>query len=73
MAEGNSQRKMYVKTPLHRSNKLSENVGATVWLKMETAQVSGSFKARGLSNFAQEVGRKLSFLIKIIAFTAGSE
>lgn len=50
-----SQHPLYVQTPLLRSKKLSERVGANVWLKMETVQTSGSFKTRGLSNFAKKV------------------
>ena len=46
---------LYVHTPLLYSTKLSELVGAKVWMKMETVQISGSFKTRGLSNFAKKV------------------
>ena len=35
------------RTPLVASPWLSSAAGATVWLKLETAQVTGSFKARG--------------------------
>ena len=52
------ERQLYVRTPLLRS-RLSELVGADVWLKMESVQTSGSFKTRGLSNFAKKVSRDL--------------
>ncbi|CAI7989038.1 L-serine dehydratase/L-threonine deaminase [Geodia barretti] len=47
-------RQLYVRTPLLCSRKLSKRVGANVWLKMESVQPSGSFKIRGLSNFANK-------------------
>jgi threonine dehydratase len=37
-------------TPLARSERLSRLTGADVWLKLETAQVTGSFKIRGATN-----------------------
>ena len=56
---------LFVKTPLIRSAKLSDRVGANVWLKMESAQLSGSFKARGLSKFAQKVSRNFIFMLDV--------
>lgn len=50
---------LYIQTPLLRSRKLSELVGANVWLKMETVQTSGSFKSRGLSLFAKKVSSSM--------------
>ena len=38
------------RTPLERSPWLSERAGAEVWLKLETAQRTGSFKLRGAYN-----------------------
>lgn len=40
-------RPFITRTPLVRSPWLSQVSGATVWLKLETEQVTGSFKARG--------------------------
>lgn len=40
-------------TPLIRSTPLSDLHGADVWLKMETAQPSGSFKLRGMGRASQ--------------------
>ena len=37
-------------TPLIQSHALSEAHAATVWLKLESLQVTGSFKARGAMN-----------------------
>ena len=39
-----------VRTPLLRSSKLDAIAGASVWLKAENLQVTGSFKARGAFN-----------------------
>ena len=39
---------MHLETPLLRSAALSAHIGADVWLKMETAQPTGSFKVRGI-------------------------
>ncbi len=38
------------RTPLQRSDRLSREVGADVWLKREDLQHSGSFKLRGAAN-----------------------
>ena len=38
------------RTPLVASRWLSSETGASVWLKLETAQVTGSFKARGAAH-----------------------
>jgi threonine dehydratase len=38
------------RTPCIRSRALSEATGADVWLKLETRQLSGSFKLRGVMN-----------------------
>jgi threonine dehydratase len=59
------------RTPLERSRVLSEAVGAQVYLKMETFQKTGSFKARGMVN-------KLALLASdphtrgVITFAAGN-
>lgn len=57
--------RLYVQTPLLRSRKLSELVGANVWLKMESVQTAGSFKTRGLSNFAKKVSKLIIMMIRI--------
>lgn len=54
MGEAND-RPLHITTPLLRSRKLSEKVGASVWLKMENVQNSGSFKARGIGLLCQKV------------------
>ncbi|MDR0355907.1 MAG: hydroxyectoine utilization dehydratase EutB [Deltaproteobacteria bacterium] len=41
---------MVVKTPLIKSTSLSRLAGADVYLKLETVQPTGSFKARGAAN-----------------------
>ena len=49
-------RPLHIETPLLRSRKLSEHLGGSVWLKMETMQNSGSFKVRGIGHLCQKVG-----------------
>lgn len=41
-----------LRTPLRRSDWLSDAAGAPVWLKLECVQMSGSFKIRGALNAA---------------------
>ena len=48
-------RPLHVVTPLLKSRKLSDKVGANVWLKLESVQNSGSFKMRGIGLFCQKV------------------
>lgn len=48
-------RPLHIETPLLRSRKLSEHLGGSVWLKMETMQNSGSFKVRGIGHLCQKV------------------
>ena len=48
-------RPLHIETPLLRSRKLSEHLGSSVWLKMETMQNSGSFKVRGIGHLCQKV------------------
>ncbi len=38
------------KTPLTRSDSLTERLGANLYLKLETLQETGSFKVRGAAN-----------------------
>lgn len=49
-------RPLHIETPLVKSHKLSEHLGCSVWLKMETMQNSGSFKVRGIGHLCQKVG-----------------
>jgi threonine dehydratase len=44
------------RTPLRRSDKLSDIAGTDVWLKLECMQVTGSFKARGAYNALAQLG-----------------
>lgn len=46
----------HLKTPLLESINMSKRVGTTVYLKMENAQPSGSFKIRGIGHLCQQVG-----------------
>ena len=41
---------IYIQTPLIQSQPLSQKTGAIIWLKMENAQPSGSFKLRSISH-----------------------
>lgn len=55
-------------TPLELSRPLSAIVGASVWLKLELAQVTGSFKLRGAANAL----RRLPSDNHIVACSAGN-
>jgi len=48
---------LHIQSPLIESVPLSEKTGATVWLKIEAMQPSGSFKLRG-------IGRACSYHVK---------
>ena len=54
-------RPLHIETPLLKSNKLSELLGCSVWLKMETMQNSGSFKVRGIGHLCQKVCSEVDF------------
>lgn len=60
-----------VRTPLRHSPLLSERAGGDVWLKLETEQVTGSFKLRGavntLATMPEEVRRR-----GVVASSAGN-
>lgn len=45
----------HLNTPLLESTALSKRVGATVYLKMENSQPSGSFKIRGIGHLCQQL------------------
>ena len=47
-----------VETPLIRAHRVSEWIGRDVFLKCENLQVTGSFKARGASNFVLSLTEK---------------
>lgn len=55
-------------TPLELSRPLSTLIGAEVWLKLELAQVTGSFKLRGAANAL----RQLPPSAHIVACSAGN-
>ncbi|WP_322486865.1 threonine/serine dehydratase [Chloroflexus sp.] len=55
-------------TPLELSRPLSALIGAEVWLKLELAQVTGSFKLRGAANAL----RQLPPDTRIVACSAGN-
>ena len=57
---------LHVETPLLRSHKLSEKLGANVWLKVESVQNSGSFKVRGIGHLAKKVNRHAPFLLSVL-------
>ncbi|HET7061016.1 MAG TPA: pyridoxal-phosphate dependent enzyme, partial [Nitrosospira sp.] len=45
---------LHIETPLIESPSISHKVGQSIWLKMESAQPSGSFKARGIGYACEE-------------------
>ncbi|MDQ6725012.1 MAG: pyridoxal-phosphate dependent enzyme, partial [Actinomycetota bacterium] len=49
-------RGIVVRTPLERNARLSELVGAEVWLKREDLQPVRSYKLRGAYNFIASLG-----------------
>ena len=57
---------MHVETDLVNSAFLSQRLGCTVWLKMETQQISGSFKYRGISLLCKKVIVLYFFIIPAI-------
>ncbi|XP_043861022.1 L-serine dehydratase/L-threonine deaminase [Dromiciops gliroides] len=48
-----SQQPLHVKTPIRDSMALSKVAGTTVYLKMDSAQPSGSFKIRGIGHLCK--------------------
>ncbi|PNJ82546.1 SDS isoform 6, partial [Pongo abelii] len=44
---------LHVKTPIRDSMALSKMAGTSVYLKMDSAQPSGSFKIRGIGHFCK--------------------
>ena len=57
---------MHKETELRRCDELSKSSGANVWLKMETQQVTGSFKYRGISLLCKKVRAYIYLFIIII-------
>lgn len=49
---------MHIETPLFRSGTLSHKLGRDVWLKLESAQPTGSFKIRGIGLACVEKHRR---------------
>src|SRR6187551_180856 len=45
---------LHIETPLIESHLISRRVGQSIWLKMESAQPSGSFKTRGIGYACEE-------------------
>ena len=57
-------------TPLIFSEQLSEVFGSEVWLKLETLQVSGSFKVRGALWAAENLRR--AGTLKLVCYSSGN-
>ncbi|XP_041668081.1 serine dehydratase-like [Cheilinus undulatus] len=51
-------KQFHINTPLLESVSMSKRVGTTVYLKMENAQPSGSFKLRGIGHLCQQLARQ---------------
>jgi threonine dehydratase len=60
------------RTPLVRSNWLSTVTGADVWLKLETAQETGSFKLRGAMNAVALLKANQPAVKTVMAASAGN-
>lgn len=54
-ASSGASKTLHLVTPLLKSRRLSDKVGANVWLKLENVQNSGSFKIRGLGHLCTKV------------------
>lgn len=65
-------RPFITRTPQVRSAWLSERSGATVWLKLETEQVTGSFKARGAMHALLALRDRAPEVDMVIAASAGN-
>jgi threonine dehydratase len=61
-----------VRTPLVTSQWLSSATGANVWLKLETAQVTGSFKARGAINALLALKARAPEVDLVVCASAGN-
>src|SRR5262245_1689289 len=60
------------RTPVVRSPWLSERTGATVWLKLETLQTTGSFKIRGAANALACLKERQSDVQTVTTASAGN-
>lgn len=65
-------RPFIVRTPLVPSRWLSDRAGANVWLKLETAQVTGSFKARGAMHALLALKDRAPDVDMVVAASAGN-
>ncbi|KAK6483372.1 serine dehydratase-like isoform X1, partial [Huso huso] len=66
-----STQDFHVLTPLLESLELSKLAGTTVYLKMDNAQPSGSFKIRGIGHLCQKVDRFESLVMVDLCCCAG--
>ena len=58
LAAGHRLRGVVTRTPLRRSEALSAHAGGDVYLKLETDQLTGSFKVRGAFNAIASLGER---------------
>ncbi len=65
-------RPFITRTPMVRSAWLSERAGASVWLKLETEQVTGSFKARGAMHALLALKDRAPEVDLVVAASAGN-
>ncbi|EJD39962.1 tryptophan synthase beta subunit-like PLP-dependent enzyme [Auricularia subglabra TFB-10046 SS5] len=63
---------LWAKTPLVRSDSISETLGCEVYLKLETLQPSHSFKYRGLSLFVQNAKRDKGDAAHLVIASGGN-
>lgn len=61
-----------VRTPVLYSEELSELLGCGVYLKLDSHQVSGSFKVRGLLNYILTQKNKGNLPRKLVAYSSGN-
>ncbi|MGC0372115.1 MAG: hypothetical protein DGJ47_000820 [Rickettsiaceae bacterium] len=59
-------------TPLIYSKELSEEIGSKVFLKLDSLQVTGAFKIRGVLNFLLKKQQEGKLPSKIVAYSTGN-
>ncbi|KAI0807249.1 tryptophan synthase beta subunit-like PLP-dependent enzyme [Fomes fomentarius] len=64
--------KLWLETPLIRSIHISSLLGCNAYLKLETLQPSQSFKARGISYFAQHAVRTHGPAVQLVIASGGN-
>lgn len=67
-----TEKPLYIKTPLLLSTKISERLGCDAYLKLENLQPPLSFKYRGISFFAQRAFEEHGPAVHLMAASSGN-